>query len=164
LSVFAYTNLFFRTWWGQSSDVGVCGYVIIRWILYEIYLTFHVLSYIYPLENRAECKVINGFSLVQYFIYHSTCSLGIRYFAYCAIGMRMLFVFRRVCLISKSAFLTSSCQSLRMYQRGRMFREVWYWEWMKNLLIKSKFGFNRLIKLPGTLHRDLSTFYCWRRH
>jgi hypothetical protein len=49
------------------------------------------------------CKVINGFCLVQYFIYHSTFSLGNRYFAYCALEIRILFVFRRVCLVAKSA-------------------------------------------------------------
>jgi len=35
---------------------------------------------------------------------------------------------------------------------------------MKNLSIKSKFGLNRLVKVSGTLYRDLSTFYFCRRH
>jgi hypothetical protein len=60
-------------------------------ILYKSCLTFPVLSHIHPLTNRAVCKVINGFSLVQYFVSHSTFSLAIRYFVYCSLEMRILF-------------------------------------------------------------------------
>ena len=77
-------------------------------------LTFPVLSNVNPLTNRAVCEVVNGFSLAHNFIYDPTdlYSLGILYFAYCALEMRILFVFRRVCLVVENRLLASSCPSV----------------------------------------------------
>jgi len=64
--------------------------------------------------------------------------------------------------LSVCLFILPSLSSfLRTYQHGsqwRDFREIWYKELIKNLLGKSRFGYNRGEKLSVTLHEEISTF------
>jgi hypothetical protein len=75
--------------------------------------------------------------------------------------------FRRVRILSKSAYEFRHVRtSVHMYQRGSHwtgYREIWYWALLSKSVDKTE-NWLQSDNNIGTVHEDLSTLYCCRRH